>query len=175
MRNLGFAAAFFSVSAQAQHVPKIDISDDKARLVHTEERGVDSARCKDAIGTIVRRTNASVDHASPSGDNMLLRHPMAKDIVLSCASYRQDMMISLSWGGAFPPQLFYTLVAETGSILFKDPGSVVEKAAIRCQTRALKTADGIAETSTAHASLYCSTFTRDTGGTLITVSRKATD
>ena len=139
---------------------------------HAEERGVDSARCKDAIGAIVRLTNATVEHSSPSGDNMFMRHPYAKDIVLSCSSYQPNLNISLGYAGAYPPQLFYALVAATGSTVVPDSISKLEAAAIKCQTKALKDPDEMATINTAHAALDCHAFTRDGGSTLITVGAK---
>ena len=130
--------------------------------------GVDTARCKVAIGDLARTSGAQPDHRSPSGDNMFMGHRAAKTIVMSCAPYG-PLSVSLNFDGAFPPAPFYDLVAEAGVAVTGERRADLLRKAIECQKTALISADESASLNTARASLECRAFTRDGGGTLIQV------
>ena len=135
-------------------------------------RGVDTARCKNALATIMRTTSASLDHPSPSGDNMFLKHQVTHEFVLSCASYQQSVSASISYHGAFPPSSYFDLVADVSAAITGDSAQTLRPIVIRCQVDALKSDDLTADEVSEHGEVECTSLTIDGGGTLIDVRLK---
>jgi hypothetical protein len=134
------------------------------------ERAADSGACKSAISRIVELTGATFDHVSPSGENVFLRHPVAETLRINCTP-GLSVAGSIDWDGAYPPAPYFSLVGAVGAVLTGARPVEVERAARRCQRAALLAAGELADVTTPRMRLNCQAFSRDGGGTAITLSR----
>ena len=137
-------------------------------------RGVDTPQCKEAISGIVRDTNARFERASPDGDNAFLQHPAATDILLTCSA---DMptSVSASWKGAYPPNAYFEFLASSGAVITGERKSKVLQRLRACQLSALKDKDEVAELHFRSIEIDCQAYTRDGGGTSLSVWAKHDD
>jgi hypothetical protein len=130
------------------------------------ERAADSAECKGIIARLIEATDASVDHYSPSGDNVFLKGP---DMVLSCTSHRLTG-ISLTWGAsAFPSNAWFVLVAKAGEAVTGVDLKKLVSACRQCHRSALKDKSELTDLNIPNAKIECQAFTRDGGGVNISI------
>ena len=130
------------------------------------ERAADSAECKGIIARLLEATNASVDHYSPSGDNVFLKGP---NMVLSCTSHRLTG-ISLTWDASgFPSNAWFVLLARAGKAVTGVDLKKLESASRQCHRSALKDKAKLAELDIPSAKIECQAFTRDGGGVNISI------
>jgi hypothetical protein len=130
------------------------------------ERAADSAECKGIIARLIEATNASFDHYSPSGDNVVLKGP---DMVLSCTSHRLTG-ISLTWDASgFPPNAWFGLLAKAGNAVTGVELKKLESASRQCHRSALKDKSELADLGIPNAKIECQAFTRDGGGVNISI------
>ena len=130
------------------------------------ERAADSAECKGIIARLIEATNASVDHYSPSGDNVFLKGP---NMVLSCTSHRLTG-ISLTWDASgFPSNAWFVLLARAGKAVTGVDLKKLESASRQCHRSALKDKTELAELDIPSATIECQAFTRDGGGVNISI------
>jgi hypothetical protein len=130
------------------------------------ERAADSVECKGIITRLIEATNASVDHYSPSGENVFLKNP---DMVLSCTSHRLTG-ISTGWDASgFPPNAWFGMVARAGRAVTGVDIKKLETASRRCHRSALKDKSELAELDIPNAKIECQAFTRDGGGVQMSI------
>jgi hypothetical protein len=126
-----------------------------------QTRAADSPECKGIIARLIEATNASLDHYSPSGDNVFLKTP---DIVLSCMNHRLTG-ISLTWDtNGFPPNAWFVLLAKAGKAVTGVDVRTLETASRQCHRSALKDKTELADLDIPNAKIECQAFTRDGGG-----------
>lgn len=86
---------------------------------------------------------------------------------LSCAIGTPN--IAVTWDGPAPDKAFYDLVGRTGSLVSNSSAADVVKASKQCRQQALKDESEIATVEQKGLAIECQAFTRDGGGTTITV------
>lgn len=127
--------------------------------------------CDVQTARVVQATGAQFDHRSPSGENVFLRHPLAREFVMSCIG--KDVIgpghVSISFDGAYPPNGYFDLVARAASASMGFPGEEARRLAVTCHRKALADAEELGEASTRTIRVECQSFRRDGGGTLIGV------
>jgi hypothetical protein len=70
-----------------------------------------SRECRELIARVVKITGASFDRLTPSGVNVILRHPLSEEMVLSCPNHA----ISVSWDkNAYPDNAWFAFAAKAG-------------------------------------------------------------
>lgn len=89
------------------------------------------------------------------------------ELSLSCAMSSPN--IAITWDGPSPDQAFYDLVGRAGSLVSTRPAADVMKASKQCRKEALKDDSEIATVEYKGLAIECQAFTRDGGGTVITV------
>jgi hypothetical protein len=130
------------------------------------ERAADSAECKGIIARLIEATNASVDHYSPSGDNVFLKGP---DMVLTCTSHRLTG-ISLTWDASgFPSNTWFVLLAKAGKAVTGVDLEKLESASRQCHRSTLTNKTKLADLDIQSAKIECQVFTRDADGVNISI------
>lgn len=86
---------------------------------------------------------------------------------LSCALGTPN--VAVTWDGSAPDQAFYDLVGRIGGLVSKRPAADVVKASKQCRQQALKDESEIATVEQKGLAIECQAFTRDGGGTTISV------
>lgn len=91
------------------------------------------------------------------------------NIVLSLSCATGTPNIAVTWDGPAPDKAFYDLVGRTGSLVSNSSAADVVKASKQCRQQALKDESEIATVEQKGLAIECQAFTRDGGGTTITV------
>lgn len=99
---------------------------------------------------------------------MFLRHPLNKEMVLSCMTHRLTG-ISLNWDAAFPSAAWFALAVKAGSAVTGEAPEKLEAAIRKCHRDALKDRLESSELELANAKIECQAFVRDRGGTSISI------
>lgn len=127
--------------------------------------------CDVQTAEIVQATGARFVRRSPSGENIFLSHPLAREFVMTC---RNNVIvgpghISISFDGAYPPRLYFDLVALAAASSLRINADDVRRLALACHKAALANADEEGEANSKTVHVECRSFRRDGGGTLIGV------
>jgi len=122
--------------------------------------------CKEIIARVVEITGASFDRLSPSGVNVFLRHPLSKEMVLSCPNHA----ISVSWDkNAYPDNAWFAFAAKAGFAVTGVEPKRIEAAIRLCHRRALKDDTETDEVEIPNAKIECQASTEDGGGVSVDV------
>jgi hypothetical protein len=115
--------------------------------------------------TVDRRTEANI---------ILFRHPAIGGFSLVCAKYSgENPAVSLSADTAYPSAAFWDAAGQLGTLVTGAPTKNIVAGDQRCQRSALKSSDELAELQATGLKFECQAFTRDGGGTAITVYKVA--
>lgn len=104
-----------------------------------------------------------------------LRHPAAQGLNVSCSVLNQPPDLTLQWAGASPSAPFWELVARAGATITGAKPATVRRGAVDCHQRALKDSTELASTLTDGIRYECQAYTRDGGGTSITLYRPSAE
>lgn len=111
---------------------------------------------------------------APSGavNTIALKNPAADDIKLSCAARgtHKSNEILATWHTAYPPPAYFDFLAEAASIVASKPSTVMKRGALACQKQALTTDVENTDIGFAGVHIKCTIFTRNGGGTTISIS-----
>lgn len=86
---------------------------------------------------------------------------------LSCSLGKPN--IAIYWDGPAPDQSFYDLIGRAGSLVSARSAAEIVKASKNCRKNALRDGNEIATVEQEGLVIECQAFTRDGGGTIITV------
>ena len=127
--------------------------------------------CDVQTAEMVQATGARFDHRSPSGENVFLRHPFAREFVMNCRDKGLvgQGNISLSFDGAYPTSGYFDLIALAAASSLRIPAAEAKRLAMKCHKAGLAASDELAEAGSKIANVECQSFRRDGGGTNIIV------
>lgn len=125
--------------------------------------------CDALAAEVIARTGAAFDRRSDLAHMVHLKHPNASALSVQCASGAYGAGVGSSWDGAYPPRSFYDLIARAGAAVTKAPAEDIRQGAMKCQQAALKSDDELAEMTFKGIRFECQAFSRDGGGTTITL------
>lgn len=113
-----------------------------------------------------------VTASSGAINTIALKNPAADDIKLSCAARgaHKSNEILATWHTAYPPPAYFDFLAEAASIVASKPSMVMKRGALACQKQALSTDVENTDIGFAGAHIKCTIFTRNGGGTTISIS-----
>jgi hypothetical protein len=120
--------------------------------------------------TFDRRTNANI---------IILRDPLLSEMSITCpasgttlgVAFSQKLDVSFSQETAYPNATFYYLAGNIGEAVIGVRGETIEAAAMKCQQAALRSSSELADRTYKGVTVECQAYTRDGGGTSITVHR----
>lgn len=99
-------------------------------------------------------------------------HWAVSEMSIGCAMERSlPMELFLAWDGAYPPNDFYVLAGKAGHAVIGGAASAISTGAQRCQKKALGSKDELAQTAEGGVGFECQAFSRDGGGTTISIYR----
>jgi len=128
--------------------------------------------CEAIVADLVAREGAIAEQRTPAGQ-IPLKHPLASEVVVECPTAPgAPIDLYLNWDGAFPPRTFYEFAGRAGQIVTAAQAGVVKQGAMKCQRAALRSRNEMANTTVGGIAFECQAFTRDGGGTAITIYRK---
>ncbi|MGA3063950.1 MAG: hypothetical protein ABSD90_12115 [Methylocystis sp.] len=131
-------------------------------------RSAESSECKKITARLIKATGAQFERISPLGDNVFLKHPIDKEMVLSCTTHRLTG-ISLNWDGASPSNEWFALAAKAGNAVTGEDLKKLDVGIRECHRSALKGKSEVSDLEVAGAKIECQAFTRDGGGTLMSI------
>lgn len=133
------------------------------------EGSAETPECKEITARIIERTNARLDHFSPSGGSVFFKRP---DMVLICDP-KFVTYISLNWDASgFPSNEWFALAASAGNAVTGADRTKLEAAAHRCHRAALKDKSELASVYLHDATVDCQAFTRDGGGVNVEIAKR---
>ncbi len=140
------------------------------RTAHADECDAVAAE----ISATIKGVEVGERVTAPSGaiNTIALKNPAADDIKLSCAARgtRKSNEILATWHTAYPPPAYFDFLAEAASIVASKPSTMMRRGALACQKQALTTDVENADIGFAGVHIKCTIFTRNGGGTTISIS-----
>jgi hypothetical protein len=124
--------------------------------------------CKTITTKIVSTTNARFEQFSELGTRVLFEHPSARDLSLSCTS-PEKIGVYVRWDAAEPPAAFFDLATKAGVATTGELMSTLGMAIRNCHRTALQGRTEFAATETPMSKIECQAFTREGGGTSVSV------
>jgi hypothetical protein len=124
--------------------------------------------CKAVTTKILRATNARFEQFSELGTRVLFAHPSARDLSLSCTS-TDKIGVFVRWDAAEPPAAFFDLATKAGVATTGELMSTLGMAIRNCHRAALQGCTEFAATETPMSKIECQAFTREGGGTSVSV------
>lgn len=127
--------------------------------------------CDVQTAEMVEATGAAFVRRSPSGENVVLRHPLAESFSMSC----RDRIgvgpghISLNVETAYPSNDFFDLIGKAAASSLRVPAAEAKRLAMRCHKAALSDRDELSEVDSKAIHVECQSFRRDGGGTIVSV------
>ena len=137
--------------------------------------------CDAKAAELVAREGATVVGERTEAGGVTMKHPLATEVAVECPIRAGGggipLDLYLNWDGAFPPRTFYEFAGRAGHIVTGAPANAIKEGAMKCQQAALRRGPGppffeSAEMTFKGISFECQAFTRDGGGTAITIYRK---
>jgi hypothetical protein len=130
--------------------------------------------CDVLTAKVVQATGARFERRSPSGANVFLQHPLAKELRIQCRQpglTAPDLSMSAYFDGAYPPMPFFDLVAVVAYQAMGLPRGTVREAALRCHRAALRDRDEMGQIDQGRVRVECKSFhdERHGGATVIFV------
>jgi hypothetical protein len=147
----GFCSLTAAVSAQVRPRPPVERTD-----------------CRTVTEKIVGATSARFEQFSELGTRVLFAHPSARDLSLSCTS-REKIGVFVRWDAAEPPAAFFDLATKAGVATTGELMSTLGMAIRNCHRAALQGRTEFAATETPMSKIECQAFTRQGGGTSVSV------
>jgi hypothetical protein len=129
---------------------------------------VDSQPCKTVTTKILSATNARFEQFSELGTRVLFVHPSARDLSLSCTS-PDKIGVFVRWDSAEPPAAFFDLATKAGVATTGELMSTLGMAIRNCHRAALQGRTEFAANETPMSKIECQAFTRQGGGTSVSV------
>ncbi len=127
--------------------------------------------CDARAAEMIARIGGKVERRTDSG-NILMKHPLASSISIQCANPNFPISLSSYAATAYPSAAFYDLTAEAGAIVTGLPADMIREGLIRCQGRALKSADESTDMNYRQVRLECQASVGSAGRSGFTVYRK---
>jgi hypothetical protein len=124
--------------------------------------------CKTITTKIVSATNARFEQFSELGTRVLFEHPSARDLSLSCTA-PEKIGVYVRWDGAEPPAAFFDLATKAGVATTGELMSTLGMAIRNCHRAALQGRTEFAAAETPMSKIECQAFTREGGGTSVSV------
>jgi hypothetical protein len=147
----GFCSLGPPVSAQVRPRPPVERTD-----------------CRTVTEKIVGATSARFEQFSELGTRVLFAHPSARDLSLSCTS-PEKIGVFVRWDAAEPPAAFFDLATKAGVATTGELMLTLGMAIRNCHRAALQGRTEFAATETPMAKIECQAFTRQGGGTSVSV------
>lgn len=129
--------------------------------------------CDASAAEIVARLGGAVERRTTVA--ILMKHPLASSISIGCPIGSSPKTLSVYADSAYPTAQYYDLVARAGALLTGITPAGVREGAIHCQGAALRSKDEIANLNLGKVRFECQAFSRDGGGTGITLYQKRSD
>jgi hypothetical protein len=129
---------------------------------------VEGTDCRTITQKIVGATSARFDQFSELGTRVLFEHPSARDLSLSCTSPGK-IGVYVRSDAAEPPAAFFDLATKAGVATTGELMSTLGMAIRNCHRAALQGRTEFAATETPMAKIECQAFTRQGGGTSVSV------
>jgi hypothetical protein len=124
--------------------------------------------CKTITTKILSATNARFEQFSELGTRVLFEHPSARDLSLLCTSPNK-IGVFVRWDAADPPAAFFDLATKAGVATTGEIMSTLGMAIRNCHRAALQGRTEFAATETPMSKIECQAFTREGGGTAVSV------
>jgi hypothetical protein len=118
----------------------------------------------DALAAEVTRVTGA--RRAEMAANLRFQHPAAETIVVYCP---HAPGIHVTWRDAYPPDVYFDMVAVLREITFKTKTAATRAVAIQCQQAALRSSTDKASRSLGKLTMRCVAFTRLGGATSIVV------
>ena len=111
--------------------------------------------------SVERRTEANI---------ILFRHPQIGGFQLLCPGFPgQNPAVTLSADTAYPSAYFWEAIGNLGALVTQKSKNSILAGAQQCDRTALTSKDELAEIESDGLKVECQAFTRDGGGTLVTL------
>ena len=124
--------------------------------------------CTTITSKILSATNARFEQFSELGTRVLFEHPSGRDLSLLCTS-PEKIGVYVRWDAAEPPASFFDLAAKAGVAATGELISTLGMAIRNCHRAALQGRTEFAATETPMAKIECQAFTREGGGTSVSI------
>ena len=124
--------------------------------------------CKAITNKIVSATHSRFERFSELGTRVLFEHPSSRDLSLSCTS-PEKIGVFVRSDAAEPPAAFFDLATKAGVATTGELMSTLGMAIRNCHRAALQGRTEFAATETPMSKIECQAFTREGGGTSISV------
>jgi hypothetical protein len=129
---------------------------------------VERTDCRTITQKIVGATSARFEQFSELGTRVLFAHPSARDLSLSCTS-PEKIGVFVRSDAAEPPAAFFDLATKAGVATTGELMSTLGMAIRNCHRAALQGRTEFAATETPMSKIECQAFTREGGGTSVSV------
>jgi hypothetical protein len=124
--------------------------------------------CDVMVAKLVSEQGVRFERRTASG-YIHLKHPLVESAVIDCSRPVGGPSLSMSFDGAFPSAAFFDLLSQAGAVVMSKPVTIVRQSSQRCHRTALKDSDELAQIRAGGLQIECQSFTRDGGGTIISI------
>ena len=124
--------------------------------------------CKTITTKILSAPNARFEQFAELGTRVLFEHPSARDLSLLCTSPNK-IGVFVRWDAADPPAAFFDLATKAGVATTGEIMSTLGMAIRNCHRAALQGRTEFAAIETPMSKIECQAFTREGGGTAVSV------